>query len=186
MADSTPTVNVKLTTHQHEDGPEWRVTRRLRVTKQGTYTSNYAMNSLPCTLTELHRNLSRLRIYPEGYNVVLQGDVTGIITMNPRQRREIIDELAGVADFDRKINQAKEKLETVKDQEERFRIVEQELVEQRDKLARDRIKAEKYKKLKQELQEKKTWEGVLVFRHLGEQIKGLNQTLTQEKISSLP
>ena len=61
----------------------------------------------PCTATELHEQLNRLRIYPEGYNVVLQGDVTGIITMNSRERREIIDELAGVAEFDRKINQTK-------------------------------------------------------------------------------
>jgi len=35
---------------------------------------------------------------------VLQGDVTSIISMNPRERREIIDELAGAA-FDRKIVQ---------------------------------------------------------------------------------
>lgn len=172
---------VTLTTDQHEAGPEWRVTRRLRVTKQGTYTSTYAMNGQPCTLTELHINLSRLRIYPEGYNVVLQGDVTGIITMNPRQRREIIDELAGVGDFDRKINQARVKLDSVKDQEERFKIVEQELIEQRDRLARDRLKAEKYKKLRTELQEKKSWEGVLTYRHLGEQINSLNQTLVSEK-----
>ncbi len=54
--------------------------------------------------------------------MVLQGDVTGIITMKPRERREIIDELAGVASFDRKITLAKEKLDAVKDREERSRI----------------------------------------------------------------
>lgn len=164
-----------------ENAPEWHVTRRLRVTKQGTYTSNYAMNGQPCNLGELHDYLSRLRIYPEGYNVVLQGDVTGIITMNPRQRREIIDELAGVADFDRKINQAREKLEAVKEQEERFRIVEQELVDQRDRLARDRLKAEKYKVLRAELQEKSTWEGVLNCRHLRTQIQTLHQQIKDEE-----
>ncbi len=52
---------------------EWSVTRRLRVTQQGTYTSNYYINGEPCTLTELHEELNRLRVYPEGYNVVLQG-----------------------------------------------------------------------------------------------------------------
>jgi chromosome segregation protein len=30
---------------------EWSVTRKLRVTQQGTYTSNYYINSEPCTLT---------------------------------------------------------------------------------------------------------------------------------------
>ena len=81
---------------------EWKVTRRLRVTAQGTYTSNYYINEEPCTVTQLHEQLQRFRIYPEGYNVVLQGDVTSIISMNARERREIIDELAGVASFDRK------------------------------------------------------------------------------------
>jgi len=156
---------------------EWQVTRKLRVTKQGTYTSNYYINGEPCTLGELHEQLNRLRIYPEGYNVVLQGDVTGIISMNARQRREIIDELAGVADFDRKINQAREKLDTVKEREERFRIVEAELIAQRDRLARDRTHAEKYQKLRAELQDKEQWEAVLVWREAQQQVQQLTQEL---------
>jgi chromosome segregation protein len=90
---------------------EWSVTRKLRVTHQGSYTSNYYINGVSCTLTELHEQLEDLRIYPEGYNVVLQGDVTSIISMNAKERREIIDELAGVAAFDRKIHQAKATLD---------------------------------------------------------------------------
>ncbi|MEM1173012.1 MAG: AAA family ATPase, partial [Cyanobacteria bacterium P01_H01_bin.35] len=37
---------------------EWSISRRLRVTKQGTYTSTYYMNGQPCTLTELHEQLN--------------------------------------------------------------------------------------------------------------------------------
>ena len=143
---------------------EWKVTRRLRVTAQGTYTSNYYINGDPCTLNELHEQLQRFRIYPEGYNVVLQGDVTSIISMNARERREIIDELAGVASFDRKINQAKSKLDVVKEREERFRIVETELIDQLERLDQDRKKAEKYKQLKATLQEKQKWEGVMQWK----------------------
>jgi chromosome segregation protein len=148
---------------------EWSVTRKLRVTKQGTYTSTYYINGSPSTLTELHDQLNLLRIYPEGYNVVLQGDVTGIITMNPRERREIIDELAGVAQFDRKIALAKEKLDEVKEREDRSRIIERELVSQRDRLAADRAKAEKYQKLRAEIQQKELWEAVLLFQKLQQQ-----------------
>ncbi|MEO0535596.1 MAG: chromosome segregation protein SMC [Cyanobacteria bacterium P01_A01_bin.123] len=143
---------------------EWSVTRRLRVTAQGTYTSNYYINGEACTLGDLHEQLQRFRIYPEGYNVVLQGDVTSIISMNSRERREIIDELAGVAAFDRKIDQAKQKLDAVKDREERFRIVERELIAQLEKLALDRQKAEKYQKLKTKLQEQTVWEIVLAWQ----------------------
>ncbi|HEY9664936.1 MAG TPA: AAA family ATPase, partial [Allocoleopsis sp.] len=156
---------------------EWQVTRKLRVTQQGTYTSNYYINSQPCTLTELHEQLHRFRIYPEGYNVVLQGDVTSIISMNPRERREIIDELAGVAAFDRKIIQAKEKLDAVKEREERFRIVEKELVAQRDRLAQDRLKAEKYQKLRADLQHKAQWEAVLLWRMQAQQVQQLQEQI---------
>ncbi|HEY9735183.1 MAG TPA: chromosome segregation protein SMC [Trichocoleus sp.] len=156
---------------------EWTVTRRLRVTTQGTYTSNYYINGEACTLNELHDQLQRFRIYPEGYNVVLQGDVTSIISMNPRERREIIDELAGVAAFDRKIDQAREKLEVVRDREERFRIVERELQGQLERLAQDRQKAERYQRLKAQLQEKSQWEQVLLWRSQQEKLRALQQQI---------
>ncbi len=159
---------------------EWTVTRRLRVTNQGTYTSNYYINSEPCTLTELHEQLQRFHVYPEGYNVVLQGDVTSIISMNARERREIIDELAGVASFDRKIDQAVEKLEIVREREERFRVVERELIGQRDRLAQDRLKAEKYQRLKAELHTRTQWEAVLTWRQQQQQFSQLQQLIQRD------
>jgi chromosome segregation protein len=158
---------------------EWSVTRRLRVTSQGTYTSNYYINGEPCTLNDLHEQLQRFHIYPEGYNVVLQGDVTGIISMNSRERREIIDELAGVAAFDRKIDQARGKLEAVRDHEDRFRIVERELQAQLERLAQDRQKAEKYQQLKATFQAKSQWEAVLLWRQQRELIVRLQGALQQ-------
>ncbi|MBE9065596.1 chromosome segregation protein SMC [Leptolyngbya cf. ectocarpi LEGE 11479] len=160
---------------------EWSVTRRLRVTAQGTYTSNYFIDGQPCTLTELHEQLQRFRIYPEGYNVVLQGDVTSIISMKSRERREIIDELAGVASFDRKIDQAKLKLDLVRDREDRFRIVERELIDQLERLDQDRKKAEKYKQLKATLQEKIQWQAVLEWRQQQQQARQLEDHIAQGK-----
>ncbi|ABA24286.1 condensin subunit Smc [Trichormus variabilis ATCC 29413] len=145
---------------------EWSVTRKLRVTHQGSYTSNYYINGVAATQTELHEELERLRIYPEGYNVVLQGDVTSIISMKGKERREIIDELAGVAAFDRKIHQAKGTLDEVKDKEDSCRIIESELTLQRDRLSQDRAKAERYQKLRTEFLEKQCWEAVLSWRSL--------------------
>ncbi len=145
---------------------EWSVTRRLRVTHQGSYTSNYYINGASCTLTELHEQLESVRIYPEGYNVVLQGDVTSIISMNAKERREIIDELAGVAAFDRKIHQAKGTLDEVKEKEDSCRIIETELTLQRDRLSQDKAKAEKYQKLRTEFLHKQSWEAVLSWRSL--------------------
>ena len=139
------------------------------------------LNGESCTLTQLHEQLQRCRIYPEGYNVVLQGDVTSIISMNAKERRGIIDELAGVAAFDRRIDQAKGKLDTVQEREERFRIVEQELTEQRDRLAKDRQKAEKYQKLRTQFQAKSQWEGVMIWRDQQKQLQALRDRLTRDE-----
>lgn len=157
---------------------EWTVTRRLRVGKGGNYTSNYYINGEPCTVSELHEQLNRFRIYPEGYNVVLQGDVTRIITMNAKERREIIDELAGVAEFDRKIEKTKETLESVREREERCHIIEQELMRSLERLDTDRVKAEKYKKIKADIQEKQRRETILKWYLLQEQSQQLQTQIT--------
>lgn len=148
---------------------EWTVTRRLKVTKGGSYASTYYINDQPCSVSELHEQLNRFRIYPEGYNIVLQGDVTNIITMNSKERREIIDELAGVAEFDRKIDKTRQTLESVREREEKCQIIAQELTRSLERLASDRIKAEKYQKLKTEVQQKQQWQIVLNLRFLQQQ-----------------
>ncbi|MEM7580587.1 MAG: chromosome segregation protein SMC, partial [Cyanobacteria bacterium P01_A01_bin.80] len=170
---------------------DWSVTRRLRVTKQGTYSSSYYINGISSNATEVHEELSNIRINPEGYNVVLQGDVTDIISMKPRERREIVDELAGVAAFDRKINQAKKTLEEVKEKEDSCRIIETELTTQCERLSQDKAKAEKYQRLRVDFLEKQKWEVVLSWRtlqgqqeRLSNQIQNGDRTL-QENIQQL-
>ena len=161
------------------DSWEWKITRRLRVNKKGSYTSTFYINGEVSSATEVHEQLQKLRIYPEGYNVVLQGDVTSIITMNSRERREIIDELAGVAEFDRKIQQTRKTLDKVREREEKCHIIAQELIANRDRLAADRVKAEKYRQLKEKVQSKKDLEKVLIWRSLSQQQEEL-----QAKFSS--
>ncbi len=164
---------------------EWTVTRRLRVGKKGNYTSTFYINGQVATATEVHEQLQKLRIYPEGYNVVLQGDVTSIITMNSRERREIIDELAGVGAFDRKIQQARKTLEKVREREEKCHIIAQELVANRDRLAADRVKAEKYRKLKETVQEKRQQEKVLVWRSLTQEQEKIQKKFTAGEIEAV-
>ena len=77
------------------DQKEWTVTRRLRIMPGGSYSSSYTADGEPCNLQQLQTQLRRLRVDPEGSNVVMQGDVTRIVSMSNRDRRGLIDELAG-------------------------------------------------------------------------------------------
>ena len=130
---------------------QWSVTRRLRVAPGGTYSSSYSADGVACNLQQLQTQLRRLRIDPDGSNVVMQGDVTRIVSMSARDRRGIIDELAGVALFDSRIEQTRGKLDEVQERQERCRIVEQELLVGRQKLERDCAKARSYQELRQRL-----------------------------------
>ncbi len=153
----------------------WSVTRRLRVAPGGTYSSTYSADGVTCNLQQLQTQLRRLRVDPEGSNVVMQGDVTRIVSMGSKDRRGLIDELAGVALFDSRIDQARSKLEDVQEREERCRIVEQELLVGRQKLERDCTKARTYQQLRDRLHLGRLQEQVLGFEVAREQLVGLRQ-----------
>ena len=163
---------------------EWTVTRRLRVAPGGTYSSSYSADGVPCNLQQLQTQLRRLRLDPEGSNVVMQGDVTRIVSMSARDRRGIIDELAGVALFDSRIEQTRTKLADVQEREERCRIVEGELESSRTRLERDCQRARLYQELRQTLQLGRQQEQVLQLEHSRQQLQQLceqQQQLSQQR-----
>lgn len=131
---------------------EIEVTRKLKVKDNG-YTSTYYLDGKTSTLTEVHEKLLSYNISPHGYNVVMQGDVTSIISMSIVERRKILDELAGVADFDRKIELAQIELQKVQEGMEKENIIMLELDERLKQLEGERNEAVKYARLKEELKE---------------------------------
>ncbi len=137
-------VTVRFT---NDAGAEVEVTRRLRVKESG-WTSTYILNGKVSTLTDVHEELGKYNVSPTGYNVIMQGDVTGIVTMSASERRKIIDELAGVAEFDRRIEQADKELFSVADKIDRQRIVLTEIAARLEILQTDRDQALKYLDLK--------------------------------------
>ena len=139
------------------------ICRRIRLAPGGTYSSTYSIGAEACSLSQLQVQLRRLRIDPTGSNVVMQGDVTRIVSMGGRERREIIDELAGVALFDQRIEQCRGKLTDVRDHEERCHIVEGELRTGRQRLERDCEKARRYQRLRDDLYQARQQELVLLW-----------------------
>ena len=160
------------------DQTEWTVTRKLRVMPGGSYSSSYTADGEPCNLQQLQTQLRRLRIDPEGSNVVMQGDVTRIVSMSNRERRGLIDELAGVALFDTRIEQTRRKLDDVQERQERCRIVEQELHAARQRLEKDCAKARTYQALRAQMQQGRQQELVLAYEAAQ---KGLHELQERHK-----
>lgn len=116
-----------------------------------TPASTYYLNGRVATKEDVHEALARHHISPNGYNVVMQGDVTSIIRMSAVERRKIIDEVAGVADFDHRIEQATKELEAVVEQEDRTGLLLGEIDLRLDGLRAERDQALKFREIEQEL-----------------------------------
>jgi chromosome segregation protein len=125
------------------------VSRRIKDGPNG-YTSTYYLNGRVATLTEIHDTLGAYHVSPGCYNVMMQGDVAGIVNMSAFERRKIIDEIAGVAEFDRKIEQAEKELQATGENIDRNQILLTEIESRLTELAGERDKALKYQSLRDE------------------------------------
>ena len=134
------------------DVSEITIKRRVKETDDNYY-SYYYLNGRSVNLSDIRDLLAAAGVTPEGYNVVMQGDVTEIINMTPYQRRGIIDEIAGVAEFDEKKEAAFGELDTVED-----RIGEADLrIEEKrgrlNQLEAERETALEYQSLREDVEE---------------------------------
>ena len=127
-----------------------KIRRRIKRTASGYYSYNY-LNEKLCKQADIIDFLSRHGIIPHGYNVVMQGDITRIIEMSDFERRKIIDEIAGVAEFDAKKDQAIRELEVVRERIEREEMLLHELSQRLDELAQEREQALKYREWQEKL-----------------------------------
>ena len=141
-------VTVKFDT-ENPDEPELKIQRKIKKGTQG-YNSFYYLNDRPTTLTEIHLVLDKYNVNPNSYNVIMQNDVFRVINYTPGQRRKIIDEIAGTAEFDRRIEQATQELDIVEKRVEKSIYILNEISSNLENLAQEREQALKYKKLKDE------------------------------------
>ena len=75
--------------------------------------SVYRLDGKRTTLNEISSLLTDLGIDVTGHNIVAQGDVTRVIEMSAQERRSIIDNVAGLGEFDEKKDEAIKELDKV-------------------------------------------------------------------------
>ena len=140
---------VKVTFAEGEGGEEFSITRRIKKSTQG-YNSVYYLDDKVTTHTDILIKLEKYNVTPNSYNVVMQGDVASIIDATYNERRKMIDEIAGVADFDRQIAQANEKLDSVEESVKFSTNILNEVQTRLTQLKEEKEVAIKYQKLKDE------------------------------------
>ena len=164
--------NIAEVSLEFSDGT--RIRRRIKRTGNGYYSYNY-LNERLCKQSDIVDHLAKSGIIPHGYNVVMQGDVTRIMEMSDFERRKIIDEIAGVSEFDTKKQQSLAELDIVRERIEREELLLIELAKRANELKREREHALEYQKWQKELS---YFQNCRAAAQLHDRIKELN-TLQQ-------
>lgn len=121
-----------------------------KINRQGV--SIYKLNGRTVTREKIIEVLRPAHIHPDGHNIILQGDVTELVEMSPLERREIIDEISGIAEYDEKREKAQRELLTVEERLREGEIILGERSAQLKKLEQESKAAEKYNSLSKELE----------------------------------
>ena len=129
------------------DDDEISITRK--VNKKGV--SVYKVNGRTTTRQKALELLASARIYPDGHNIIMQGDITHIIEMNPIERRGLIDEISGIAEYNDKKQKANRDMEKVDQKLREAEILISERYDRFKRLEQERNAATKFQNLQKQL-----------------------------------
>ncbi len=107
------------------------------------------------TLNEVQSLLLELGVNPNGHNIVVQGDITKVIEMNAKQRLQVIEEAAGLQEFEEKKEEAIKKLDQVEQKVKDAMLVLNEREAYLKQIEQDRENAMRYDELQKEMKTSK-------------------------------
>ncbi|MEM5797460.1 MAG: AAA family ATPase [Candidatus Aenigmatarchaeota archaeon] len=159
------------------EGDELSIVRK--VNRKGVTV--YKMNDRTVTRDKILQTLNAARIHPDGHNIILQGDITEIIEMNPVERRQIIDEISGIAEYNDKKEKAQRDLDAVDQKLKEAEIIITQRYDIFKKLEEERNAAIKYQNLQQQLRVLKASFINKKMQILQDQLTKIEEALAEKK-----
>ena len=127
------------------------VTISRRVFREGE--SEYTINKVPCRLLDIREFFMDTGIGARSYSVVEQNSVTSYAEAKPEERRQFIEEAAGIVKYKSRKEAATRKMESTRQNIVRLNDIIREVKTQLNSVTRQAKRAEKYKVIKQEIKE---------------------------------
>src|SRR6187397_2858795 len=137
------------------------VTRRLYRSGE----SEYLIDGEICRLRDVHELLMDTGLGAKAYAIIEQGKIGLILSSRPADRRQLIEEAAGITKYKSRRRSAELKLEAAQQNLTRIDDIVFEVEKQRGTLKRQAARARRYKRLREEL---RRWEKVLFARRYRE------------------
>ena len=131
------------------DYSEVAVTRR--VYRSGE--SEYLINNAPCRLMDIVDILHDSGLGREMHSIISQGNLDSILSSRPEERRELIEEAAGISKHRRRKARSERKLKSMEDNLTRAKDINREIQRQLRPLERQVGKARQAREIADELRE---------------------------------
>lgn len=116
--------------------------------------NEYFINQQPCLLKDVRELFMNTGAGCRGFSIIEQESIERLITAKPTQRRFIIEEVAGITKFKSRKSESIRKLDLVNQNLQRLSDVLKIQESQLNQLTSQAKKAEKYKKLKQQIEKR--------------------------------
>jgi chromosome segregation protein len=160
-----------------------RFTRDVEVTRRlyRSGESEYLIDGEVCRLRDVHELLMDTGLGAKAYAIIEQGKIGMILSSRPADRRQLIEEAAGITKYKARRRSAELKLEAAQQNLTRIDDIVFEVEKQRGALKRQSAKARRYKRLREEL---RRWEKVLFagrYRELGRTIESARARLAEAR-----
>ncbi|MCX8147122.1 MAG: chromosome segregation protein SMC [Candidatus Woesearchaeota archaeon] len=125
------------------DSKEVKITRIVRQNGQ----SIYKINNETRTRQEIMELLALAKVDPDAYNIILQGDIIRFVEMQPEERRQLIEEIAGISVYEEKKQKAIAELQRVEERLKEADIILNERKARLNELEKEREQALKFKEI---------------------------------------
>jgi len=109
--------------------------------------SIYKINDETRTRFQVLELLSIANINPEGYNIILQGDITRFVSMPTEERRLLVEQISGISVYEEKKQKAINELNKVDEKLKEAGIILAERETQLKELKKERDQATKYNEM---------------------------------------
>ncbi|MBI2040949.1 MAG: chromosome segregation protein SMC [DPANN group archaeon] len=128
---------------------EKQIEIKRKIKKDGG--TQYKINSKNSTRGEVLELLSLVRVHPEGHNIILQGDIAHFVEMKPLEKRQLVEEVAGIGVYEERKNKALAELAKVDDKLKEAGIILREKENYMKNLEEEKKGAERYRSMQAEL-----------------------------------
>src|SRR5688572_635776 len=153
------------------------VTRRLYRSGE----SEYLIDGAHCRLRDVHELLMDTGLGAKAYSIIEQGKIGMILSSRPTDRRQLIEEAAGVTKYKSRRRAAELKLDAAQQNLTRLDDIVFEVEKQCGSLKRQAGRAGRFQRLRDEM---RRWEKVLFarrYRHLAEHIESARARLASAR-----